>query len=127
MADTVSVEWPDGSIERKIDVKANQLISFDYKDAVAKADFKNKSLIVSKLFKNITATSGINFLHKEKPFEDFEIEPLLPHRFSQTGPPLAVADMDKNGFEDFWIGDPQRFPENFSCSNQWKFPAKRYA
>ena len=54
--------------------------------------------------KDITGETGINFLHKENPFPEFDREPLMPHMVSTEGPALAVADIDHNGLEDVFIG-----------------------
>ena len=62
------------------------------------------------MFTDITETAGINYTHTETPFEDFDYEPLLPHKFSREGPKMDVADIDGNGLEDLWIGGPDHIP-----------------
>jgi hypothetical protein len=52
----------------------------------------------------------LNFIHRQYSFEDFNHEPLLPHRFSKNGPYLATGDVDGNGLEDVWIGGPAKVP-----------------
>lgn len=42
--------------------------------------------------------------HREKSFNDFDRQPLLPRRLSQSGPPLAWMDLDLDGWEDLIIG-----------------------
>ena len=41
---------------------------------------------------------------REKDFIDFDRERLIPHKMSQYGPGLAVADIDGNGLDDICIG-----------------------
>jgi hypothetical protein len=108
--DTVTVVWYDGSFQQLTNVKAGQLLNLNYKDASRNNHaFTNQNNDV-RLFKNITSSAGINFLHREKSFEDVDLEPLLPHKYSQTGPFMSAADIDKNGLEDFWIGGPAKYP-----------------
>ena len=42
--------------------------------------------------------------HKETPFDDFALQPLLPNKLSQLGPGIAVGDPDGDGDEDFLVG-----------------------
>jgi hypothetical protein len=57
-------------------------------------------------------------LHRQNDFEDFNLEPLLPHRYSQNGPYIAVGDVDGNGFDDFWVGGPARVPGKMFLQQQ---------
>ncbi len=110
--DTVTIKWLDGKQQQLLNVKANQLIVLDYKNAAA----SNYTYSIGKesfnlpLFTDITKASGIDFLHVENQFEDFNYEPLLPHRFSRNGPYMAIADVDQNGQEDCWIGGAAKIP-----------------
>ena len=55
------------------------------------------------MFTDITEESNINFIHKENDFDDFKKETLLPHRMSQLGPALAVADVNGDGLLDIYV------------------------
>ncbi len=114
----LKVVWLDGKTQKLTNVKANQLLTLEYKNAVPETESPvaisdNAGKIprpMTTVFSDITESSGINFTHFETPFEDFDYEPLLPHRFSQEGPRMAVGDVDKNGLEDLWIGGPDHIP-----------------
>ena len=41
--------------------------------------------------------------HRERPFDDFSRQPLLPGKHSQLGPGIAFADVDGDGLEDFYL------------------------
>jgi len=119
LIDTLKVVWLDGKQQKLFNVKVNQLVTLRYKEAV----FENATLLSgvdSKqyLFTDITTETGINFLHRQYDFEDFNLEPLLPHRYSQNGPYIAVGDVDGNGLEDFWVGGPARVPGKMFLQGQ---------
>ena len=64
----------------------------------------NLSLIRTQLFSNVTKSLGINYSHKDFDFIDFNVQSVLPHKFSEYCPALASADMDGNGLDDIVIG-----------------------
>jgi hypothetical protein len=41
--------------------------------------------------------------HRERPFDDFAREPLLPVRLSQLGPGLAAGDVNRDGLDDLFL------------------------
>ncbi|MDA7881038.1 VCBS repeat-containing protein [Akkermansiaceae bacterium] len=42
--------------------------------------------------------------HRETPFDDFKLQPLLPNKLSQYGPGMAWGDIDGDGDDDFFLG-----------------------
>jgi hypothetical protein len=54
------------------------------------------------MFEDVTAL--INHRHVEEPFDDFQRQPLLPHRLSQLGPGVCWHDYDGDGWDDLIIG-----------------------
>ena len=55
-------------------------------------------------FENIAHAAGLNYLHVENQFVEFNREPLMPFMVSTEGPALAVGDMNRDGMEDIFIG-----------------------
>lgn len=100
--DSIQVIWNDNTTQLLKNIKPNQTLTISY-------DENNDAAINDKrdqkyLFSDITAEVGVDFKHQENEFNDFEKETLLPHRMSQLGPALAVADVNGDGLEDFYIG-----------------------
>ena len=45
-----------------------------------------------------------NITHQENEFNEYQKEVLLPHTQARLGPTLAVADINNDGLEDFFLG-----------------------
>ena len=100
--DTLTVVWPDGKTQMLKDIQANQTLTLDHGAAEKR---KTDNIIPSeKMFRNITENSGIDFIHKENGYIDFEFEKLMPRMISSEGPKVAVADVNNDGLDDFYIG-----------------------
>ncbi|WP_223551922.1 VCBS repeat-containing protein [Aestuariivivens sp. NBU2969] len=100
--DSLKVIWNDNTSHVVKNIKPNQTITMSFKD---QGRLNNKAVSSSRgYFEDITNESGIDFKHEENNFDDFEKEVLLPHRMSQLGPALAVADVNNDGLDDFYIG-----------------------
>lgn len=50
-------------------------------------------------------TEGVNLVstYLDNDYDDFQTETLLPHRMSDAGPQIAVADLTNDGLEDFVV------------------------
>lgn len=107
-ADSIKIIWPDGSLQAKYAVPADQVIRIVYAPAGKATTIcwmppsENKG--ARELFKNVTQSKGLIYSHKENYFVDFKIQPLLPHMHSRCGPGIAVGDINNDGREDFYIG-----------------------
>jgi ASPIC and UnbV/FG-GAP-like repeat len=104
IVDSVIIKWPNGKMQLLRNVKANQSLLVDIKNADLKYSFEKDSFASGSLFKDVTDSVGIHFIQEERDYIDFNIQKLLPHKFSEYGPSVAVGDMDGNGLEDMIVG-----------------------
>jgi enediyne biosynthesis protein E4 len=109
--DSIKIIWPDNTLQTKYDVNPNQFMVFDYpaeQNSPKKKFYQNQSqkngTNGEQLVMDITGTKGLNYQHSEDDFVDFKVQPLLPHMLSKNGPGIAVADVNGDGLEDFFIG-----------------------
>ncbi|ULQ53276.1 VCBS repeat-containing protein [Flavihumibacter fluvii] len=96
------ITWPDGKMQSLKNIQADQPLLLNY----ANSGMPGKQVRVESgiVFNTANHTYGINFQHKETPYTDFNIQPLLPHKFSQSGAGIAVGDINGDGLEDFFAG-----------------------
>ncbi|TYA74530.1 VCBS repeat-containing protein [Seonamhaeicola marinus] len=105
LVDSVMVKWPDGKQEILKAIPTNQIITCSYSNA-AKNYSKEKGH--SRFFKEVTEQVGVSFYHQENNYNDFYIEPLLPHQTSKLGSGITVADCNNDGLQDFFVGNAHK-------------------
>ncbi|MDX2302088.1 MAG: VCBS repeat-containing protein [Microscillaceae bacterium] len=96
------VTWPDGKQQILKNLKADQIIELKYTDAQVPQVLSAQT--GKPLFEEISQELGVEYLHREDNYNDFEYEPLLPHSMSKFGPGLATGDVNGDKLEDFFVG-----------------------
>ncbi len=109
--DSLKIVWPDSSWQVLTDIATDHTISISQKNATHKNFFTPTNKL--PLFTDVSKKYGILYKPVEDDFVDYNIQPTLPHKLSQYGPGIAVGDIDKNGFEDFYIGGSSSYPGTF--------------
>lgn len=102
IVDKLTINWGNNKKTELKNIKANSFLEIKEKGAV-KTNTKKLSKPTTTLFSD-SGENYPNFRHSEKLFDPFKKEVLLPHKFSQLGPALAVGDVNNDGLEDFFIG-----------------------
>ncbi|HMG07089.1 MAG TPA: VCBS repeat-containing protein [Mucilaginibacter sp.] len=102
-ADSILIVWPNQSCQLLKNIKANQQVTIDQRNAGGKFNYNRFFPPQQPVFKEITNTIHINWKHREDDFVDFNQQPLIPHMLSAEGPRMAVADVNGDGLEDFYV------------------------
>ncbi len=110
--DSLIVEWKNNRSQKLTNIKPGQVIEVLEKNAI-EGRTSPPLLNTTSLFTEVTPNLGITYSHIENDFIDFNIQRLIPHKFSEYGPSLAVGDIDGNGFEDICIGGSPTSPVKF--------------
>ena len=96
----VLITWPGGKKEVLINVSANKTILVEQMNA--KTTETEVEIEKESLFEEIHDL--VDFKTEDFNFIDFNIQNLMPHKLSQLGPGMAVADINKDGLDDFFVG-----------------------
>jgi len=99
--DLLKVVWTDGSVQMIENIKTNQHLILNQKDA---SIISKERTIDNTLFKTVKGDAFPKHKHIENEQDDFSKQILLPHKMSAFGPALAVGDLNGDTLEDFFIG-----------------------
>ncbi len=106
-ADSAFLIWPDNTYQPLEIPAGKQFISIQYIKGLPSFNYQSLTGYKTnntKPVRNVAGEAGIKYLHKENSFHEFDREGLIPHMVSTEGPALAIADINKDGKEDIFIG-----------------------
>ncbi|MEM9338287.1 MAG: VCBS repeat-containing protein [Bacteroidota bacterium] len=98
----LTVIWPDRKMQALETLPSGKVVRFSYENAVK----MDPPAPIEPLLTRIS----LGPKHEEIPYSDFEKQVLLPHKLSQTGPAVAVGDVNNDGLEDFYLGGAHQKP-----------------
>jgi hypothetical protein len=118
--ETIEVRWPSGQSQRVENAVIDQVLTLTEPTATAPVVRRSPDPVVrgspdpalpgqdatdepQPLFSG-APDLGLDFRHKERPYDDFAREPLLPGKLSQLGPGVAVGDASGDGKDDVYFG-----------------------
>ncbi|MBK9270212.1 MAG: VCBS repeat-containing protein [Saprospiraceae bacterium] len=102
--DSLIVRWPGGSSLKMENVKVNQEITVDIKQAQIKMEHQILGFPVHQYTADEENILPKEASHFENEFDDYRKEILIPHKMSTLGPCLVVADINQDGLQDFYLG-----------------------
>jgi enediyne biosynthesis protein E4 len=100
--DSIVIEWPNQSLTTLRKVAVNQVLKVNQEGAVKRNQAPVKN--VKTNFTQLEELAGVDFVHQENDFIDFDRDRLLFNMVSNEGPCLCTGDINKDGLPDFYIG-----------------------
>lgn len=101
--DSLKVIWPDMKMQVLRNINTSKTITLKQTDA--SIAYVPSSGMGKSYFKNVTTGNFKgDIFHKENDYKDFDDQRLIPKMLSTEGPKLAVADVDGDGLQDFFMG-----------------------
>lgn len=101
--DLLQIEWPSGTVQSYKDLEVNRkyIIRENNEETVNEAEgvrntvFRKSNIVIPK-----------NTITREEYFQLFPMQMLIPEVETRKGPPLAVSDLDNDGWKDVVLGGP---------------------
>ena len=127
---SVVVDWPDGRVSRLGKTAGSQRITIKQAEAQKGGTGAEPVRATQTILTDVTDRVRLPFAHHENDYVDFDREPLMPKMLSTEGPALAVADVNRDGLDDIFIGGAkgqasvlliQRQDGSFAPSNERLF------
>ncbi len=97
----VTVTWPDGSNAIYKDVRWDQKVVLRQGEGQPAPTTPPSGAPVAQLVAEPELLRQLP-MHRDCLFIDFNVQPLLPHKLSEYGPGLAVADVNGDGLDDLY-------------------------
>ncbi len=99
--DSIVVVWPDKRKNVMKEIKVNSIVTVDYNQSF---DWQ-PAPAAPTLFHEVTRTVlTSDYLHQDNDYNEFTEQVLLPHQFSTSGPTMAIADINGDQIDDFYVG-----------------------
>lgn len=116
----LKILWPDGTASEIKNAKANQTLIVN-KNELQQTEMKlntdhNEGQTIFRKLSDITSDST-----KEIDFNDYNIDPLLIKKLSNKGQGIAVADVNKDGDDDFYIAGSRGYAGKIFLSVNGKY------
>ena len=113
--DSIVVNWQDDTVSKLEALSSNIEVMIDHSEAIKRT---KTSQSTERLVSDISSEIGLDMLHQEDDYIDFNVQPLLIHKVSQYGPGLSVADVNGDGLEDLLISGSHYFKAAIHLQNE---------
>jgi enediyne biosynthesis protein E4 len=101
--DSLLVVWPNQKFQVIKKCEINRVVTVNEREANGFFQFNKFFLAKKEFFNDVSAQKKCKWKHIENYYEDFNRQYLIPHKESTRGPKVAVADVNMDGLDDFYV------------------------
>jgi hypothetical protein len=101
--DSILIVWPSQRFQTLKNVPVNKPLTVKENEATGVFHYDEFFKQEQDLFTDITNKTNVDWKHTENDFLDYNVQYLIPHGESTRGPKIAVADVNKDGLDDFYV------------------------
>ncbi|MBI3720887.1 MAG: VCBS repeat-containing protein [Sphingobacteriales bacterium] len=102
VVDSALIIWPNQKYQVIHKPEINKTIIVSEKNAAGVFDYNAYFPPAKEALEDISANINCKWKHTENDFLDYNVQYLIPHSESTRGPKIAVADVNKDGLDDFY-------------------------
>ncbi len=102
--DSLKIIWPDNTIQVAENIASNQTLTITLLHKREAVNYEKLFPKKKKWFKKTDAIPGLNYVHKENNYTDFNRQKLIPYKISDRGPATAIGDLNGDGKDDIFFG-----------------------
>lgn len=106
--DSLIIIWPDNRYQVEKDISVNQTLVL--KPSENRKEFNYKKPFRNTIFQKTDSLPGLDFVHKENNYKDFNRQKLIPYQISDRGPAVAIKDLDGDEKDDIFFGNAKFAP-----------------
>ncbi|QLE00833.1 VCBS repeat-containing protein [Galbibacter sp. BG1] len=122
--DSLVIVWPDNTFQKLENVTPNQTLLISKEGNSRPYNYKQLLPKNKMLFERVSGNYGINFVHEEDNYVDFNRQKLIPYKISDRGPATSVGDLNGDGKDDIFFGSSKFKPARMYLQNDSSFVEK---
>jgi hypothetical protein len=112
MVDSITLIWPDNTIQTMVNVKTNRTLSVTPLHKRFAVDYTKLFPKSKPWLKRVDSLKGLHFRHTENNYIDANRHKLIPYQISDRGPATAVGDVNNDWKDDIYFGNSRNQPGN---------------
>lgn len=124
--DSLLIIWPDGTLQKEKNLATNRLISLRPNKNRDSVNYTRLFHSNRPWFEKVDSLPGLDFVHQENPYSDFNRQKLIPYKISDRGPAVAVKDINGDGKEDIFFGNSKFTPARLYLQEEKGFRPQAY-